>query len=126
MIALARVYSEAGNFQNTIKAVREGRKIKPGVAELSAIEGRIYKDTGDEDKAIAAFKRAITEGKGIPTRGIFGPGAYFQKLQAEVAGAEGTARPKRPATARPSNTYAPPPDSSPGHLTESSSPNSSA
>jgi len=86
-IALARVYSEAGDFQNTMKAVREGRKIKPGVAELSAIEGRIYKDTGDEDKAIAAFKRAIAEGKGFQPEAYTGLGLLY-KDRAEAAGAE--------------------------------------
>lgn len=85
-IGMARVYSEAGDFDNAMKAIREARKIKPGNAEISAIEGRLYKDGGDEEKAIAAFKRAITEGRGFQPEAYTGLGLLY-KDRAENAGA---------------------------------------
>jgi tetratricopeptide (TPR) repeat protein len=87
-IALARVYSDAGDFDNAMKAVRAARKVKPGVAEISAIEGRLYKDSGDEAKAIASFKRAITEGKGFQPEAYTGLGILY-KDRAENVGSEG-------------------------------------
>ena len=77
-VALARAYSDARDYENALKAVRDGRKAKAGVAELSAIEGRIYKETGDEAKAIASFKRAITEGRGFQPEAFTGLGLLYK------------------------------------------------
>lgn len=78
-IALARANSDSRDYDNALKTIRDARKVKPGIAELSAIEGRIYKESGDEAKAIASFKRAITEGHGFQPEAYTGLGLLYKE-----------------------------------------------
>jgi tetratricopeptide (TPR) repeat protein len=78
-LSLARTQSDAGNFDDAQKAVAAARRLRPGLAEASAIQGRIYKDNGEEAKAIAAFKRAITEGKGFQPEAYAGLGLLYKE-----------------------------------------------
>jgi len=84
---LARVYSESGQREKAEKAIRDLRKIRPGYPEASAIEGRILKEGGDDLKAIAAFKRAITEGKGFQPEAYTGLGLLYKEKAETFAGA---------------------------------------
>ena len=72
--------------EESLKAIREARKIKPIYPEASAVEGRIYRSEGTEEKAIAAFKRAIKEGKGFQPEAHAGL-ALLYKERAEGFGA---------------------------------------
>ena len=83
-----RVLSEGRRFEDAKAVIRDARKIKPRFAEISAIEGRNFKDSGDEEKAIASFKRAITEGGGFQPEANTGLGLLY-KERAETAGSEG-------------------------------------
>ncbi|MEO7674718.1 MAG: tetratricopeptide repeat protein [Pyrinomonadaceae bacterium] len=87
-IGLARIYSEARNRDEAEKAIKEARKIKPRFAEASTIEGRNFKDGGDDDKAIASFMRAIREGGGFQPEANTGLGLLY-KERAESDGASG-------------------------------------
>jgi Tetratricopeptide repeat. len=87
-IGLARVLSETNDIDGAQKTIRELRRTHPANAEASAIEGRIYKDAGDEAKAIASFKRAIAEGKGFQPEAYTGLGLLY-KEKAEGFGGEG-------------------------------------
>jgi len=87
-IGLARILSESGDTENALRAVRDVRRVAPRNAEASAIEGRIFKDTGEEEKAIAAFKRAIAEGRGFQPEALTGLGLIF-KERAETVGGVG-------------------------------------
>ncbi len=87
-VGLARVLSEARKPDAAIKAIRDLRRIKPGVAEASAIEGRVEKESGDEVKAIAAFERAIKEGAGFQPEAYTGLGLLYSE-RADGASAEG-------------------------------------
>lgn len=87
-IGLARVLTEAGDLEEAKKAVAAARRVRPGFAELSAIEGRVNKEGGEEQKAIAAFKRAITEGRGFQPEAYAGLGLLY-KEKAEAAGGGG-------------------------------------
>lgn len=78
-IAVARNYTEAGDYDSAAKAIADVRKVKPGLAEASAVEGRIFKESGYEDKAIASFKRAITEGRGFQPEAYAGLGLLFKE-----------------------------------------------
>ncbi|HVF30768.1 MAG TPA: tetratricopeptide repeat protein, partial [Pyrinomonadaceae bacterium] len=51
-------------------------------------EGRLLKDSDEEDKAIAAFKRALTIGRGFQPEANTGLGLLY-KDRAEVAGGSG-------------------------------------
>jgi tetratricopeptide (TPR) repeat protein len=87
-IGLARTLSDSGDYDGALKAIRDLRRVAPTNAEATAIEGRVYKDTGEETKAIAAFKRAITQGRGFQPEAYTGLGLLY-KEKAEAAGAAG-------------------------------------
>ena len=84
-LALARAYSDRGEIENAYKALQSAKRIRPTDAEATAVEGRLLKDGGDEAKAIAAFKRAITLGKGFQPEAYTGLGLLY-KERAENAG----------------------------------------
>ena len=86
-LGLARVLTESDN-EGALEAIKEARKARPDYAEASAVEGRIYKSEGEDDKAIASFKRAIAEGKGFQPEAHTGLGLLY-KERAEGLGAEG-------------------------------------
>lgn len=87
-LALARVLSDAGDLAEAEKAVLAARRLRPGYAEASAVMGRINKEIGEEGKAIAAFKRAITEGRGFQPEAYAGLGLLY-KEKAEGLGSSG-------------------------------------
>ncbi len=87
-IGLARVLTEMVDPDGALEAIRAAKKLKPGNAEASAVEARIYKENGEPEKAVATFKRAIIEGKGFQPEAHAGLGIYYRE-KAEAAGAAG-------------------------------------
>ena len=87
-IGLARVLSDSGDNDGALKAIRDLRRNAPQNAEAAAVEGRIYRENGDDEKAIAAFKRAIIIGHGFQPEAYTGLGLLY-KERAESAGAAG-------------------------------------
>ncbi len=87
-LALARVLLEVENHDEAAKAIRAAKRLRPAYAEASAVEGRIYIENGEEAKAIAAFKRAIAEGKGFQPEAYTGLGLLY-KEKAEGFGGSG-------------------------------------
>lgn len=81
-LALARNLAETGGYEEALKVIASVRKISPRNAEASAIEGRLFKDIGEEEKAIASFKRAIAEGRGFQPEAYTGLGLLY-KTRAE-------------------------------------------
>lgn len=77
-VGLLRNLAEGRSYDKALAALKELRKVSPRNAEASAIEGRIHKDLGDETKAIASFKRAITEGSGFQPEAYAGLGLLYQ------------------------------------------------
>lgn len=86
-IGLARVYQDGGKLEDAEKAIRDVRKTKPALPEASVIMGRIYKGWGEEEKAIAQFKRAIKEGRGIQPEAYTGLGLLYNDRAEASAGA---------------------------------------
>lgn len=86
-VGLLRNLAEGRSYDKALTALKELRKVSPRNAEASAIEGRIHKDLGDEEKAIASFKRAITEGGGFQPEAYAGLGLLYQS-RAEGLGDE--------------------------------------
>jgi tetratricopeptide (TPR) repeat protein len=80
--------SDAGDFEGANSAIKTAAKIAPRNAEAAAVDGRIQKLSGDEAKAIAAFKRAITLGGGFQPEAYTGLAMLYQE-RAEAAGADG-------------------------------------
>lgn len=87
-VGLARVLSDSGDLEDAQKAIVSALKLRPGYPEASAVLGRIYKENGEEVKAVAAFKRAITEGKGFQPEAYAGLGLLY-KEKAEGFGGSG-------------------------------------
>ena len=87
-IGLARLYSDAGDTNKTIETIKNLRKIQPRNSEASAIEGRVYISLGEEEKAVKAFERSISEGGGFQPEAYTGLGLYY-KEKAEIAGSSG-------------------------------------
>ncbi|MCZ2390282.1 MAG: tetratricopeptide repeat protein [Acidobacteria bacterium] len=87
-IEMARLQNDNADVIAAQKTIATVKRLRPGLAEASAVEARILKDGGYPDKAIAAFKRAITEGKGFQPEAYTGLGLLY-KDRAETAGAEG-------------------------------------
>ena len=87
-IGLARALSDSGDSDGALKALRDLKRVAPANAEASAVEGRIYKENGDDAKAIAAFKRSIVQGHGFQPEAYTGLGLVY-KEKAEAAGAAG-------------------------------------
>jgi tetratricopeptide (TPR) repeat protein len=78
-VGLARVLSGMSETAEALKAIQNARRARLGYAEASAVEGRIHKDAGSEEKAIAAFKRAVTEGKGYQPEALAGLGLLYRE-----------------------------------------------
>lgn len=88
-IGLARVLMDSGDLEGAQKAIAGARKVRPAYAEASAIEGRVFKEYGEEAKAIAAFKRAVTEGKGFQPEAYAGLGLlYKEKAEGSSGGGD--------------------------------------
>jgi len=87
-LGLARVLIETGDYDAAAKALAGARRLKPGWAEASAVEGRLQKEAGEESRAITAYKRAITEGKGFQPEAYAGLGILY-KEKAEGFGGSG-------------------------------------
>src|SRR5438876_5705331 len=85
-IGLARVLSDSGDLEEAQKTIGSGRKLAGGNAEASAVEGRIYKENGEEAKATAAFKRSILEGKGFQPEAYTGLGILYKEKAEGLAG----------------------------------------
>ena len=87
-IGLARVLSEAGDLEGANKAIRDAVRLRPRDPEAAAVEGRIFKLIDQEPKAIASFKRAITNGGGFQPEAYTGLAMLYQE-RAEAAASEG-------------------------------------
>lgn len=87
-VALARIYSETGESAKAEKAIAQIRQTKKRLAEASVIEARLLKTTGDDDKAIGVFNRAIREGGGFQPEAYTGLGMLY-KDRAEGFGGSG-------------------------------------
>ena len=85
-VALARAQSEVGDHDDAFDSIRSARRYRPGFAEASAVEGRVFRSIGDLDKAVESFERAIREGRGFQPEAHTGL-ALIAKEDAEDAAA---------------------------------------
>ncbi len=87
-VAMARTLAEMGDLEEAERSIAQAQKYRPGFAEATAVLGRIHKDAGYDEKAIATFKRAITEGRGFQPEAYAGLGLFY-KEKAEGHGGAG-------------------------------------
>ncbi|MDQ3322187.1 MAG: tetratricopeptide repeat protein [Acidobacteriota bacterium] len=86
-VGLARVLLAQGEADAALKAIRAAKTARPVYPEATAVEGRIYASENEEQKAVAAFKRAVAEAKGFQPEAYTGLGLLY-KEKAETFAAE--------------------------------------
>jgi Flp pilus assembly protein TadD len=64
-VGLARLLLELNQFEDAHSEIADARQTRPGYAEASAVEGRIYREAAFTEEAIRSFRRAIKEGRGF-------------------------------------------------------------
>ena len=88
-VGLARVLLDLNDTDGALSEVDAARRYKLVYPEASAVEGRIYRETGQADDAIGSFNRAIRESHGFQPEAHVGLGrVYEDKGQYEMAARE--------------------------------------
>jgi len=88
-VGLARVLSDLNDTNGALAEIEAARGARPIYPEASAVEGRIYRETGQTDEAIGAFNRAIREARGFQPEAHVGIGRLYEdKGQYELAARE--------------------------------------
>jgi len=88
-VGLARVLLDMNDSNGALAEIDASRGARAIYPEASAVEGRIYRETGQTDEAIGAFNRAIREAHGFQPEAHVGIGrVYEDKGQYELAARE--------------------------------------
>ena len=88
-VGLARVLLDLNDTNGALAEIEAARRSRPAFAEASAVEGRIYRETGQTEDAIGAFNRAIRESHGFQPEAHVGLGrTYEEKGQYDLAARE--------------------------------------
>lgn len=88
-VGLARVLSDLNDTNGALSEIEAARGARPIYPEASAVEGRVYRETGQTDEAIGAFNRAIREARGFQPEAHVGIGRLYEdKGQYELAARE--------------------------------------
>lgn len=88
-VGLARVLLDSTDTDGALAEVEAARRTRPVYPEASAVEGRIYRETGQTDEAIGSFNRAIRESHGFQPEAHVGIGrVYEEKGQYDLAARE--------------------------------------
>src|SRR5207244_12154710 len=88
-VGLARVLLDLSDTGESLNEVDAARRYKAVYPEASAVEGRIYRETGQTDDAIGSFNRAIRESHGFQPEADVGIGRIYEdKGQYELAARE--------------------------------------
>jgi Flp pilus assembly protein TadD len=87
-VGLARTLSDLGDFNGALAEVQAARNDYPSrsYAEASAVEGRVYHASGDDDAALQSYRRAIQEARGFQPEAHTGIGIILQE-KGDYAGA---------------------------------------
>jgi tetratricopeptide (TPR) repeat protein len=64
-VGLARIFMDQDQFEKGLSEIDAARRTRPAYAEASAVEGRIYRESGFPDDAIKSYRRAIREAGGF-------------------------------------------------------------
>jgi tetratricopeptide (TPR) repeat protein len=64
-VGLARLFMDQDQFEKGLAEIDAARRTRPSYPEASAVEGRIYRESGFPDDAIKSYRRAIREAGGF-------------------------------------------------------------
>lgn len=85
-LGLARTLLDLNDYDGALAEIDNARRDRPAYAEASAVEGRVQRQLADNPSAIAAYERAIKEGRGRQPEAYTGLGViYEEKAQHEQA-----------------------------------------
>jgi tetratricopeptide (TPR) repeat protein len=88
-IGLARLLLDLNDTDGALMEIDAARRYRANYPEASAVEGRVYRETGQTDEAIGAFNRAIRESHGFQPEAHVGLGrVYEEKGQYDLAARE--------------------------------------
>lgn len=88
-LGLARVLLDLNDTDGALQEIEAARRTRAVYPEASAVEGRVYRETGQTDEAIGAFNRAIREAHGFQPEAHVGIGrVYEEKGEWELAARE--------------------------------------
>jgi tetratricopeptide (TPR) repeat protein len=88
-VGLARVLLDLNDTNGALAEIEAARRYRAVYPEASAVEGRIYRETGQTDEAIGSFNRSIREGHGFQPEAHVGIGrVYEEKGQYDLAARE--------------------------------------
>jgi len=88
-LGLARVLSDLNDTNGALGEIEAARAARAIYPEASAVEGRVFRETGQTDEAIGAFNRAIREARGFKPEAHVGIGrVYEDKGEYELAARE--------------------------------------
>jgi tetratricopeptide (TPR) repeat protein len=88
-VGLARVLMDLNDTNGALEEIEAARKYRSTYPEASAVEGRVYRETGQTEDAIGSFNRAIRESHGFQPEAHVGLGrTYEEKGQYDLAARE--------------------------------------
>lgn len=88
-VGLARLLLDSNDTDGALAAIEAARRYRANYPEASAVEGRVYRETGQTDEAIGSFNRAIRESHGFQPEAHVGIGrVYEEKGQYDLAARE--------------------------------------
>ena len=88
-VGLARVLLDLNDTDGALNEIAAARRYRASYPEASAVEGRVYRETGQTDEAIGSFNRAIRESHGFQPEAHVGLGrTYEEKGQYDLAARE--------------------------------------
>ncbi len=78
-VGLARVLLDLNDYEGALDEVEKARAARPGMAEASAVEGRILRASSQNEEAVAAYGRAIREARGFQPEAHTGLGIIYEE-----------------------------------------------
>ncbi|HEX8633410.1 MAG TPA: tetratricopeptide repeat protein [Pyrinomonadaceae bacterium] len=78
-VGLARVLLDLNDYEGALDEVEEARRSRPGWAEASAVEGRIFRASAQNAEAVEAYGRAIREARGFQPEAHTGLGIIYEE-----------------------------------------------
>jgi tetratricopeptide (TPR) repeat protein len=71
-VGLARLFMDQDQFEKGLSEIDAARRSRPAYPEASAVEGRIYRESGFPDEAIKSYRRSIREAGGFQPEALVG------------------------------------------------------
>ena len=83
-VGLARLLLDSNDTDGALAAIEAARRYRPNYPEASAVEGRVYRETGQTAEAIGSFNRAIRESRGFQPEAHVGIGRVYEERASTI------------------------------------------